>query len=222
VFCFSFSDQKRKSPKRKKKKKKQRKVRPKCSQPCNNHSVAKMKNINPYLWMDPKNEKRMNECVNPKNGWHSRLQEGKRAFWWDVSCFACCHSSVAGGAQRSSSLLRNRLQLATSQSGAPSSPSSYVRGSVGRRRLASTSARCWILDYQVATQTAQLVVFGVSACVCVCCISCWTSFGRADTGTTTQATKQQIRANEGKSIGTIEQVREFLSCSSIFFISFQQ
>jgi hypothetical protein len=58
--------------------------------------------------------------------------------------------------------------------------------------------------------------------VCMCCISCWTSSGRADNGTTTQATKQQIRANEGKSIGTIEQVREFLSCSSIFFVSFQQ
>jgi hypothetical protein len=110
--------------------------------------------------------------MNPQNGWHSRLQEGKRAFWCDVSCFVCCHPSAAGGAERSSTptLLRNRLQLATSQSGAPSSPSSYVRGSVGRRRLASTSARCGILDYQVATQIAQLVVFGVSACVCVCVV----------------------------------------------------
>jgi hypothetical protein len=117
--------------------------------------------------MDYKHKKRMNERINPQNGWHSRLQEGKRAFWWDVSCFVCCHSSAAGGAQRSFTLLRNRLQLATSQSGAPSSPSSYVRGSVGRRRLASTSARCWIHHYQVATQTAELVVFGVSACVYV-------------------------------------------------------
>jgi hypothetical protein len=68
-------------------------------------------------------------------------------------------------------------------------------------------------DYQVATQTAQLVVFGASACVrvCVFCISCWTSAGRADTGTITQMTKQQNSSKEGKSIGTIEPVREFLS-----------
>jgi hypothetical protein len=69
-------------------------------------------------------------------------------------------------------------------------------------------------DYQVATQTAQLVVFGASACgtcVCVFCISCWTSAGRADTGTITEVTKQQNSSKEGKSIGTIEQLREFLS-----------
>ncbi|CAM6060287.1 unnamed protein product [Sphagnum tenellum] len=68
-------------------------------------------------------------------------------------------------------------------------------------------------DYQVATQTAQLVVFGASACVRVCLlgISCWTSAGRADTGTITQSDEAANSSKEGKSIGAIEQVREFLS-----------
>lgn len=137
----------------------------------------------------------------------------------------CCHPSAACGAQRSSTpaLLCNRLQLVTSQSGS-TKLTVQLRTWEHSTPALGIDVRQVLQDYQVATQTAQLVVFGASACgTCVCVLYklldfCW-SCGYWNDNTSDEAAKFEQRRKIHWNYRTGSRIPFLIK---YFFVSFQQ